>query len=332
MKKIPRHKKKIQSIAVLTSGGDAPGMNAAIRAVVRYGLSRGIRVFGVLHGYRGLVEGLFKELDRKSVANVIQRGGTVLKTDRCLEFHERKVRREAAKLLRSHGIDALVVIGGDGSFRGAHALWKEEGLPVAGVPGTIDNDLTGTDFTIGFDTAVNTAMLAIDRIRDTASSHERTFVVEVMGRNTGYIALDVGIGGGAEAVVVPEWKTSVTEVARRVKAGMDRGKTSSIIVMAEGEEPGGSFALAEQLKKRYGIDAKVAVLGHVQRGGAPTVRDRKIASLMGIEAVRLLADGFSDFMVGVTGEEPVAVALTDAVKHRSKLKREWEELARVLAM
>ena len=225
--------RNFRSIAVLTSGGDAPGMNAAIRAVTRYALAHGLEAFGVMKGYSGLLEGQLERLSASSVANIIQRGGTILKTDRCPEFHKKSCRKEAVRLAREQGIDGLVVIGGDGSFRGAHALWTEFKFPVIGIPGTIDNDIAGTEATIGFDTAVNNALNAIDKIRDTASAHERTFLVEVMGRNSGYIALDVGIGGGAEAILMPEDKAPVSEIAARIQRGLERGKTSSIVVMAD---------------------------------------------------------------------------------------------------
>ncbi len=329
---LSRHRKEIKTIAVLTSGGDAPGMNAALRAVVRYSIAKGLRVYGSKKGYSGLLDGNLSELDRKSVANIIQRGGTILKTDRCDEFRTRSGRASAAKNLREKGIDALVVIGGDGSFRGAHALWQEQNIPVIGVPGTIDNDINGTDFTIGFDTAVNTAIQSIDKIRDTASSHERTFIVEVMGRNSGHIALEVGIGGGAEAIVLPEHKLSQSALASRVKKGMERGKTSSIIVLAEGKTPGGSFQLAKELEKRYKISAKVCILGHVQRGGAPTARDRSLASRMGAGAVRALLDGYTDLMVGIKGEKEALVPLKDAVKKAEKIGDELINLAQILAL
>ena len=329
---IARHKQKIHAIAVLTSGGDAPGMNAAIRAVVRSALAKGVRVFGAVRGYRGVIDGNWKEMDARSVANTLQRGGTILKTDRCEDFFKRNIRKKAVADMRALGIDALVVIGGDGSFRGAHALWTEDKFPVAGIPGTIDNDVAGTETTIGFDTAVNTALDAIDKIRDTASSHSRTFVVEVMGRNTGYIALDVGVGGGAEVIGVPEWKITPADIAKKVREGMKRGKTSSIIVVAEGAKSGSSFKLAETLEKKYKISAKVCVLGHTQRGGSPSARDRKIASLMGAEAVFGLLGGNADFMTGLKGEEVVFVPLQNAIKKESKIPRHWEELASILAI
>jgi 6-phosphofructokinase 1 len=329
--KLPKHKKKIRSIAVLCSGGDAPGMNAALRAVVRYGISQNIRVFGVTKGYAGLLKGHWEEMDKKSVANIILRGGTILKTDRCPEFHKKSARKLAVTLMTEAGIDALVVIGGDGSFRGAHALWNEFHLPVIGIPGTIDNDIAGTEATLGFDTAVNNALDAIDKIRDTAGAHERIFLVEVMGRNSGYIALDVGIGGGAEAIILPEKKISVSEVAARIKRGMERGKMSSIVVMAEGQVSGGSMKFAEELKKKHGISAKVCILGHIQRGGSPTARDRRLGSVMGARAVEALIQGYTDVMVGVQGDHEVLVPFAQTVKRSSKFRMDLIRLSEILA-
>jgi 6-phosphofructokinase 1 len=329
--KIPRHKKKIRAIAVLCSGGDAPGMNAALRAVVRYGLFSDIKVYGVTKGYAGLLRGQWEEMDAKSVANIILRGGTVLKTDRCPEFHHKSARKRAVEGMQAQGIDGLVVIGGDGSFRGAHALWTEFKFPVVGIPGTIDNDIAGTEETLGFDTAVNNALEAIDKIRDTASAHERTFLVEVMGRNSGYIALDVGIGGGAEAIILPEKRLSTKEVAARIQRGLDRGKMSSIVVMAEGQISGGSMRLADELKKKYDIEAKVCILGHIQRGGSPTARDRRLGSIMGVRAVQALLSGISDVMVGVEGDNEVLVPFPLTVKRSSKLRMDLIELAEILA-
>lgn len=329
--KLARHKKKIQSVAVLCSGGDAPGMNAALRAVVRYGIAQGLTVYGVRKGYAGLLKGNWEVMDRKSVANIILRGGTILKTDRCPEFLKKSCRKQAVDLMRANGVDSLVVIGGDGSFRGAHALWSEFHMPVIGIPGTIDNDIAGTEATLGFDTAVNTALEMIDKIRDTASAHERTFLVEVMGRASGYIALDVGIGGGAEAIIMPEDKAPVKEIAERIARGVERGKTSSIVVMAEGQTSGGSMRLAAELKKRFHIDAKVCILGHVQRGGSPSARDRLLGSVMGVRAVEALVQGFSDAMVGVQGDSELLVPFAATVKRSSKIRRDLIEMAKILA-
>lgn len=319
-----------KAIAVLTSGGDAPGMNAAIRAVVRYALAQGLEVFGVTKGYSGLIEGEMHPMTASSVANIIQRGGTILKTDRCPAFFKKSVRQEAANLLRRKGIDGLVVIGGDGSFRGAHLLEKETGFPTIGIPGTIDNDVAGTDDTIGFDTAVNTAIDSIDKIRDTASSHDRIFIVEVMGRSSGYIASQVGLGGGAETILVPELKISVPEVARTIERGLKRGKSSSIIVMAEGEKPGLSYKVAQALEKR-GYSPKVCILGHTQRGGIPTAHDRLIASAMGASAVAYLLAGKSDAMVGIQKSEIKLVPFKGISEIKKKLNLDILELAQILA-
>jgi 6-phosphofructokinase 1 len=300
MLKIPTTKLKNQhsSIAVLTSGGDAPGMNAAIRAVTRYALVQGCQVHGILRGYSGLLDNQMMPLKASSVANIIQRGGTILKTDRCEAFYKKSTRKKAAAILRKRGIQGLIVIGGDGSFTGAHALEKETGFPVIGIPGTIDNDIAKTDDTIGFDTAVSTAIEAIDRIRDTASSHDRTFLVEVMGRSSGFIALQVGMGGGAETIIIPEKKESVKKICDTIERGIQRGKASSIIVVAEGQEPGLSNRLADDLAKK-GYPAKVCILGHTQRGGTPTAHDRVLASVLGASAVNYLLAGESNAMVGV---------------------------------
>ena len=322
--------KKHKAIAVLTSGGDAPGMNAAIRAVVRYGLSQGCQVYGVTKGYSGLLEGQIQPMNASSVANIIQRGGTILKTDRCEAFHKKAVRQEAANILKRKSIDGLVVIGGDGSFTGAHFLEKETGLPTIGVPGTIDNDIAGTTDTIGFDTAVNTAIEAIDRIRDTASSHDRIFLVEVMGRSSGFIALQVGMGGGAETIIVPEMRESVAQICRTIERGIKRGKTSSIIVVAEGPVSGLSQRLATDLSKR-GYSPKVCILGHTQRGGTPTAHDRLLASVLGASAVAYLLAGKSNAMVGVQSDKVVLVPFKQVVENKKKLDKELLLLAGILA-
>lgn len=329
---VSKHKQKITNLAVLTSGGDAPGMNAAIRAVVRTSIYLGCQVFGVYKGYTGLIHSDFRPLDLSSVANIIQRGGTILKTDRCPEFHKKRYRRLAFENLRAKGIDALVAIGGDGTFRGAHLLWQETGMPVIGVPGTIDNDVSGTDVTIGFDTAINTCLDAIDKIRDTASSHDRLFIVEVMGRDSGHIALDVAIGGGADAMVIPEARSSVADIARKIERGLKRGKTSSIVVVAEGRESGNSYAIAKELQQRFGYSARVCILGHVQRGGSPTARDRKVASVLGAFAVHSLLNGKSNAMAGVVGREAVLTPLQEAFTKKKKFPAELIELADALSI
>lgn len=320
----------IKSVAVLTSGGDAPGMNAAIRAVVRYGIAKNIQIYGVTKGYSGLLDGRMMPMTASSVANIIQRGGTVLKTDRCLPFYEKAVRREAANLLRNRGIDGLVVIGGDGSFTGAHLLEKETGFPTIGVPATIDNDIIGTDDTIGFDTAVNTALDAIDRIRDTASSHDRIFLVEVMGRSTGFIATNVGVGGGAETIIVPEKKESLSSICETIERGIRRGKTSSIIVVAEGKTPGLSSRIAEGLSNK-GYSSRVCILGHTQRGGTPTAHDRCLASALGASALGYLLAGQSNAMVGIQKGEVVRVPFSQVIGKRKKLNINALSFAQILA-
>ncbi len=322
--------KRLRSFAVLTSGGDAPGMNAAIRAVVRYGIANGCEVYGVTKGYSGLLGGEIHPLNLSSVANIIQRGGTILKTDRCEAFYRKAVRREAANILRRKGIDGLVVIGGDGSFTGAHLMERETGFPTIGIPGTIDNDIAGTDDTIGFDTAVNTAIDAIDRIRDTASSHDRIFLVEVMGRACGYIALMTGMGGGAETVIVPERRQTVAEICKTIERGVKRGKTSSIIVVAEGPKPGLSQKLAADLKKR-GYGSRVCILGHTQRGGTPTAHDRVLASTLGAAAVAYLLAGKSNAMVGVIKDTVTLVPFKQVIGHKKDLPSPLLDLAQVLA-
>lgn len=307
-------KKQLKRVAVLTSGGDAPGMNAAIRAVVRVGCDAGIEMFGVYRGYSGLIEGDVRPMSAKSVANILHRGGTCLKSDRCKAFHDPAVRWQTAELLRDMEIDALVVIGGDGSLTGAHLLEQETGFPVIGLPGTIDNDVGGTEDTIGFDTAVNTALEAIDRIRDTANSHDRLFLVEVMGRNTGFIAEQVGIAGGAELILVPDQPVDVETISKTLQTSQDKGKASSIVVVAEGE-PGRTQQLAIELKQR-GLKPRVCILGHIQRGGGPTGHDRVLASCLGAMAIRYLLAGVSDVMVAVQHNAIVATPLEQIIGQR----------------
>jgi 6-phosphofructokinase 1 len=320
-----------KAIAVLTSGGDAPGMNAAIRAVVRFGLAHGCEVYGIQKGYSGLLEGQIHPLYASSVANIIQRGGTILKTDRCEAFYKKAIRREAAHILRRKGINGLVVIGGDGSFTGAHLLERENKFPTIGIPGTIDNDIAETEDTIGFDTAVNTAIEAIDRIRDTASSHDRIFLVEVMGRSSGFIALEVGIGGGAETVILPERHQQLSKIFSTIERGIARGKTSSIIVVAEGKRPGLSQRIAESLAKR-GYKSKVCILGHTQRGGAPTAHDRLLASVMGASAVAYLLAGKSNSMVGVQNGDIALIPYKKMFGIKKDVSDEMIRLAQILAI
>lgn len=283
--------KKLNRIAVLCSGGDSPGMNCAIRAVVRTAVGHGLKVYGIQKGYAGLLENNIRELFASSVGNILLHGGTVLQTSRSTEFRTPEGRKKAAAILKKHKIDALVVIGGDGSYNGAMALHKEHNISVMGIPGTIDNDISGTDYTIGFDTAVFNAVEAVDKIRDTANSHARTFIVEVMGRKSPAIALKVGICTGAENVVLPTEKINFKKIAGDIDRGIKRGKTSSIIIAAEGEVSGIGYTIQKNLKEKFKVDAHVCILGHIQRGGNPTPTDRLIASQMGSQAVSSLIDG-----------------------------------------
>lgn len=322
---------QLKTIGVYTSGGDAPGMNAAVRAVVRYALYHGISVRGIYHGYTGMISNEIRDLDRGSMANIIQRGGTTLKTGRSHEFHQAEVRAKAIANVRAAGIDAMVCIGGDGSFTGANLLWKEHKIPVVGVPATIDNDIFGTETTIGFDTAVNIALDAIDRIRDTAASHDRLFIVEVMGRDTGFIALEVGIAGGAEEVLIPENPVTVDQVIEKIRTGRERGRTSSILIAAEGHKPGRAYDLAESIRKKSGLDAKVCILGHIQRGGSPTAADRVLASRMGAEAMEALRRGECDVMVASKGPDLITVPFSTFLGQKKKASLSLVTLGRILS-
>ncbi|PWI58134.1 6-phosphofructokinase [Sulfoacidibacillus thermotolerans] len=319
----------VRHIAVLTSGGDAPGMNAAIRAVVRKSVYHGLKVSGIRHGYAGLIAGEIEELDVGSVADIIQRGGTKLYTARCPEFQTSEGQEKAVEMLRQHHIDGLVVIGGDGSFRGARAL-SHRGVRTIGVPGTIDNDLPCTDYTIGFDTAINTAIDAIDKIRDTATSHERTFVIEVMGRNAGDIAMIAGLAGGAESILIPEAPFNMEQVLEKLERGMERGKRHSIILVAEGVGKG--MKIGEQIAQRTGWEVRVIVLGHLQRGGSPTAFDRALASRMGAMAVDLLIRGETSKMVGIRGTKLIATDIDEALDTAHEIDLSIYELAGVLSI
>lgn len=314
-----RPDKKIKKIAILSSGGDAPGMNASIRAIVRVAIYNKLHVCGILRGYKGLLNNEFIELNSRSVSNIVQKGGTILKTARTEEFKDKKGIQKAKINLENNSIDALIVIGGDGSFRGAHELGRFWGGKIIGIPGTIDNDLFGTDFTIGFDTAINTAMEAIDKIRDTADAHDRFFLVEVMGRHAGFIGLDVGIAGGAEEIVIPEFSTDVSEICKRLCAGKEKGKTSSIIVVAEGDEEGGAYDIANQLKKLSGNDYRVVVLAHLQRGGSPSARDRILATKLGAFAVEKAIESKSQVMVGEINGNLIVSPLIDSWKKKKSM-------------
>ncbi len=325
-------KKKVTKIGVLTSGGDSPGMNACIRAVVRTGIHHGLEVFGIMRGYTGMVEDDIIRLESRSVANIIQRGGTILKTSRCMEFFEPEGRKKAYANLKKHGIDGLVIIGGDGSFRGAQIFSNEYDIPCIGLPGTIDKDIAGTDFTIGFDTAVNTAVEAIDKIRDTAEAHDRLFVIEVMGRDAGYIALHSGIATGAENILIPERKTEIENVIAQLAEKERRQKLVNLIVVAEGEEFGGGNEVAKFIKARLPLlEVRICILGHIQRGGAPSCMDRLIASRMGYHAVESLVEGRHNVFVGIVNNKINYIPLDEAIKKKQRISEEWLKIVKILA-
>ena len=321
-----------KSIAVLCSGGDGPGMNAALRSVVRTAIKNGIEVYGVYKGFDGLIDRSVVPLDLASVGNIIQRGGTFIYTSRSPRFMEAKYRAEAARFLGDLGVSGLVVIGGNGSFNGAHALHSEQGVSVACIPGTIDNDIEGTEFTIGFDTATNTAVEAIDKIRDTATSHERTFLVEVMGRSAGGIAITVAITTGAEAVIFPDRKVDLTAVATAVTRGVNRGKKSSIIIVAEGEKEGLGHDYQKILKEQFGLDTRLCILGHIQRGGNPSARDRFLGSVMGSMAVVALRDGEKAVATVVRQGQYALAPLHECLKKRNEFDTSLVELLNTLAL
>lgn len=322
----------MRNIGVFTSGGDAPGMNAAIRSAVRTALHYNIGVKGIMNGYEGLINGDVIDMDTRSVANIIQRGGTILKTSRSKEFMTKEGRAKAAQVVRDHQIDGLVAIGGNGTFTGAEIFCRETGITVMGVPGTIDNDLYGTDYTIGFDTAINTAIDAIDKIRDTADSHNRIFMVEVMGRNSGFIALDVGIGGGAEAILIPEVPTIIEELVKQFSPNNRKQKSFSIIVVAEGDDQGGAFNIAKLLKEQLpNFDPRITILGHIQRGGKPSAYDRLLGSRLGSGAVVELMEGETNKMVGIISNELVLTPFSEAVERSKQVDTNLLKLASILA-
>jgi 6-phosphofructokinase 1 len=324
--------KKVSRIAVLTSGGDSPGMNAAVRAVVRTGLYYGLEVFGIMRGYQGLIEDDIFKMESRSVANIIQRGGTILKTARCKEFYTPEGRKKGYEVLKRRGIDGLVIIGGDGSFKGAMALSKEYDIPCIGIAGTIDKDIAGTDFTIGFDTAVNTAIEAIDKIRDTADAHDRLFIIEVMGRDAGYIALHSGIATGAENILIPERKTNINAIIDSLVEKERRRKLVNIIVVAEGDEIGGGNEVARLVKERMPqIDVRVCILGHIQRGGSPSGIDRLIASRMGYHAVECLMVGRHNVFVGILNNRMNYIPLDNVGKKKGTISEEWMKIVKILA-
>ncbi len=315
------HSTSLKKIGVYTSGGDSPGMNAAIRSVVRSALHFGIEVIGIKNGYNGMISNDFISLGLNDVSNIIQRAGTILRTGRSKSFLQFDVRANAASCIAKQGIDSLVCIGGDGSFTGAYQLSKEHNIPIVGIPGTIDNDLYGTDETIGFDTAVNTALEAIDRIRDTAASLDRLFIIEVMGHNSGHIALAVALSGGAEEVFIPETNIGINETILKIKKSTNRGKKSSILVTAEGKKPGRAYDLADILKRKEGWESRVCVLGHIQRGGAPTANDRILASKLGSYAIDCLRSGQTNAMVGVQNGQLVCHPLSEVLSKTKQIDK-----------
>ena len=313
----------IKCIGILTSGGDAPGMNAAIRAITRSAIYNGLKVKGIYRGYKGLITGEIKEFKTENVSNIIQLGGTILKTARCQEFKTPEGRQIAYDTMKKEGIDALIVIGGDGSLTGARLLAQEFDVPCIGLPGTIDNDLYRTDNTIGYDTALNTILDAVDKIRDTATSHERLFFVEVMGRDAGFLALNGAIAAGAEAAIIPEFNTEVDQLEEFIKNGFRKSKSSSIVLVAESEITGGAMHYAERVKNEYPqYDVRVTILGHLQRGGRPTAHDRIIASRMGVASIQALMEGQRNIMIGIENDQIVYVPFAKAIKNDKPIDRE----------
>ncbi|TGE06266.1 6-phosphofructokinase [Hymenobacter fodinae] len=323
----------MKRIAVFTSGGDSPGMNACIRAVVRTAVYHGIEVYGIMRGYSGMIKGEFVKLDSASVANTIQKGGTILKSARSQKFQTKEGRQEAFDQLVNHGIDGLVAIGGNGTFTGATIFEQEFGIPTVGAPGTIDNDLYGTDYTIGYDTAVNTALEAIDKIRDTADSHDRCFFVEVMGRDSGYIAIPCAIGGGAEIVMIPETQMSTEAVIDTLQSSWKRSKTSFLVVVAEGDEEGNAHAVAQQVKAAIPqLDTRVTIIGHIQRGGSPSAADRMLASQIGIACVEGLMNGMRNVMAGIVDRKLVYTPFTDTINKKKMINQSFMRMVEILSV
>ena len=322
----------IKTIGILTSGGDAPGMNAAIRAITRSAIFSGFKVKGIYRGYKGLIDDEIVDFKTQNVSNIVHHGGTILKSARCKEFKTKEGQELAYKNMRKHDIDALVVIGGDGSLTGARSFASEYDVPIIGLPGTIDNDLYGTDHTIGYDTALNTIMWCVDRIRDTATSHERLFFIEVMGRNAGFLALNGAIASGAEAAIIPEISTEVDQLAELIESGFRKSKNSSIVLVAESPITGGAMGLAERVRKEYPqYDVRVTILGHLQRGGSPTALDRILASRMGAAAIDALLEGQRNVMIGDSNDEIVYVPFSKAVKIKKPIDDKLVEILRVLS-
>ena len=323
---------QIKNIGVFTSGGDSPGMNAAIRAVVRSAIYYGLEATGIRRGYDGMIKGDFFPMDRRSVSNIIQRGGTILKTARCEQFRTTEGRKQAYENLKLNKVDALVAIGGDGTFTGAKIFGQEYDFPIIGLPGTIDNDLCGTDFTIGYDTAINTVINAVDKIRDTAESHDRLFIIEVMGRDSGLIALRTGIAAGAEAILIPESKTDLQAVFDRLEKGR-KDKKSKIIMLAENGEAGDAFEIGRQIKERFpNYDTRISILGHIQRGGSPTCMDRVLASRVGVASIEGLIAGHRNEMVGLIHNEIAFTPFEYAIKHNTDINPDFLKIVEILAI
>ncbi|MBL4753364.1 MAG: 6-phosphofructokinase [Flavobacteriales bacterium] len=323
---------KIQKIAVFTSGGDAPGMNACIRAVTRGGIHHGLEVVGIHNGYNGMIDGEYAVLQSYQVGNIIRRGGTILKTARSERFRTKKGMAKAHAALKKHGIEAVVAIGGDGTFSGANEFTDKYEIPFIGIPATIDNDMFGTDNTIGYDTALNTVVEAVDKIRDTADAHNRLFIVEVMGKDAGFIALRSGIAVGAEAVLVPETDTHVDSLLALLAKGWKSKRTGWVVMVAEGDDAGGAFKIAEQVKEKFGhFDIRVSVLGHQQRGGAPTCMDRVLATRLGVGAIEGILEGRSKVMVGIVNNEILYTDFSKATKHHKEINKHLLELTRILS-
>lgn len=322
----------MKKIAVLTSGGDAPGMNACIRAVVRTGIYHGLDVMGVRRGFEGLIDGDFLPMDSHSVSNIIQRGGTILKTSRSERFKTKDGLLEAKRKANEAGIEGFVMIGGDGTFRGANEFSKLSGIPCMGAPGTIDNDLFGTDYTIGYDTALNTVIDAVDKIRDTAASHSRLFFIEVMGRDAGFIALNGGVGAGAEEILIPETKTDIKQLIKHLEEGWKRHKSSVIIIVAEGEKEGGAFEVAKKVKEKFDhYDTRVTVIGHMQRGGSPTCFDRVLASRLGVAATEGLINGKKNEVAGLVHNQVVFTSFDKAQKHKVDINEDLIRIGHMLS-
>ncbi len=324
--------KEIKKIGVFTSGGDAPGMNAAVRAVVRTAKYYDIGVAAIYQGYKGMVEGNIQPLSTRSVANIIQRGGTVLKTARSEEFRNRDGRMQAYENLKDQKIDACIVIGGDGSYTGANIFTSEYDIPFIGLPGTIDNDIYGTDLTIGFDTAVNTAMEAIDKIRDTGSSHDRLFFIEVMGRHAGYIALHTGIGAGASTIFIPETVTPIEKLIEKLNRSSKSNKLFNMVVVAEGNENGDAMTIAKKVKEHYGYEARVTILGHLQRGGSPTSVDRVLATRLGYSAVKCLVEGDRNIALGIINDKLEKTSFADAISKKKNINKDLLDMANILSL